>query len=725
MEVEGPADRVQAFVEAIPRERPPLAAIDRIEQREVPALGERAFRIRSSRGDPSRFTRISPDVATCEECRRELFDPRDRRYRYPFINCTNCGPRFTILRDIPYDRPNTTMAAFPMCSECEREYHDPLDRRFHAQPNACPRCGPHVWFEKSGDSVPLAEREEAIALARRWLVEGCILAIKGLGGFHLACDARNGEAVARLRRRKRRSEKPFAVMVADLNWARHFCHVSEGEARALLDYRRPIVLLDRRQGVSEPIAEEVAPGNRTLGLFLPYTPLHELLFDPSQPDFLPALVMTSGNLSEEPIAIGNEEARRRLGPLADGLLLHNREICTRCDDSVIRVEPDGAPTPIRRSRGYAPDPIRFHRRLPSVLAVGAELKNTICLTREEYAFPSQHIGDLKNAEAYGFFRHTIDYFRRLFRIDPGWVAYDLHPDYLSTRYALEESGLPGIGIQHHHAHIVALLAEYGLEEPIFGVSLDGTGYGLDGAIWGGEFLIADPVEFRRWGHLRYFPLIGGDQAVLEPLRVAYALAERAFPDGVPEALIRRIGEERAALFKRMIVRGVNCPPTSSMGRLFDGISALIGVCERVSYEAQAAIELEHLAEDVDALEAYPFSWDQESPAQLDPCSIVRAVWEDLQRGTPRARIAGRFHETIAQAICQACLRAREETGIRTVGLSGGVFQNRRLLRRTHALLEAEGFRVLRHHKVPPNDGGIALGQAYSAALQVERKTAET
>ncbi|MHB1160215.1 MAG: carbamoyltransferase HypF [Chloroflexota bacterium] len=759
IEVEGTAELVDSFVRALPQEAPPLAKVDRVDRADLPPIGYTTFAIESSQEAEGHFALIPPDICVCDDCLREMRDPADRRYRYPFINCTNCGPRFTVVADIPYDRPKTTMACFPMCPECGREYHDPTNRRFHAQPNACPVCGPRLWlmhgtaaeqgtvaapFTGAGDLVgqdnadpagtrrlkPAAtalEGETALQETRRLLALGKIVAVKGLGGFHLACDATNDEAVAELRRRKRRSDKPFAVMASDAESVATFCHLSDEERQLLESPQRPIVLLRRRE--DSPISPLVAPGNRSLGVMLPYTPLHYLLFElpaisyqlsairTQNPPL--ALVMTSGNLSEEPIATGNREALERLDSLADAFLLHDRDIQVRCDDSVTRLF-RGREAVLRRSRGYAPFPVRLGFELRDILACGAELKSTFCITKGSYAFLSQHIGDLENAETLESFARSVDHFRRLFRLEIAAVAHDLHPEYLSTRYAwgLAEGGrdLPLVPVQHHHAHIAACMAENGIDEPVIGVSFDGTGLGDDGRLWGGEFLVCDFAGYRRAAHLKYLPLPGGEAAIKRPYRMAASyLVDRFGPEVLEEGLppLRHADPSELAILRKQIERGINSPVTSSIGRLFDAVSSLIGLRQVVNYEGQAAIELEMAAlEDVD--DRYDWGLLPGEPAIVDAGPTIGQIVEDLRRAVPTGVISARFHNSVADLIAGVCDRIREETGLNLVALSGGVFQNLFLLERAGRLLEARGFKVLIHHQVPPNDGGIALGQAVIA-----------
>jgi hydrogenase maturation protein HypF len=722
IEVEGVPGTLEAFVHDLTSQAPPLARIVAVEVVDATPEGYSEFEIRHSVVQEGRYQLISPDIATCADCRRELLDPDDRRYRYPFTNCTNCGPRFTIIRDIPYDRPLTTMQPFAMCPDCQREYDDPLDRRFHAQPNACPVCGPQVWLEETGaPGSRLAERDEAVRLAGQMLLDGRVLAVKGLGGFHLACDATNAGAVQTLRARKGRPAKPLAVMMATLADVRHHCHLSGEEEKLLLSQQCPIVLLRWRE--DSTIAGEVAPNNRYLGAMLPYTPLHHVLLrDVGRP-----LVMTSGNLSEEPIAQTNDEARRRLGPLADAFLMHNRDIYARYDDSVWfspspTLQP---PQPIRRSRGYAPFPIRLPFKTKQILATGAELKNTFCLTRDDFGFLSQHIGDMENLETLEHLEASIALFQHLFRIEPELIAHDLHPDYFSTQYAIRNTQCAiRTPIQHHQAHIAACLVDNGHEphsDPVIGVAWDGTGYGLDGKIWGGEFFIGDYGGFHRAAHLEYLPMPGGDAAIRNPWRLAlgyvYALTNK-LPALAPSSAEpgQSISEQERHIVRQQVDRHLNTPLTSAAGRLFDAVAALIGIRHRVTYEAQAAIEMEMLASahkgPATRKAAYPFTVEAG-----DDGSVIRlremlgAIQSDLAAGECQAEISWRFHQTMAEIIVTVCQQIGRESGLRTVALSGGCFQNRLLLALAVPSLEQAGFRVLLHRQVPCNDGGISLGQA--------------
>ena len=805
IEVEGELAAVEGFVGSLRPEAPPRAVVERIDRVDLPPIGYTSFAIESSREVEGQFALISPDICICQDCLREMRDPSDRRYLYPFINCTNCGPRFTIVADIPYDRPKTAMACFPMCPECEREYHDPTNRRFHAQPNACPVCGPKVWLVKSrqqsaisyqrdtdptpgpspsggGESPPLLGSElspsllrgggggvgsvptkapdpHAIEEARQLLASGAIVAVKGLGGFHLACDATNDRAVGELRRRKRRTDKPFAVISLDADTVATFCHLNDEERQLLESPQRPIVLLRAKE--DSPISPLVAPNNRYLGVMLPYTPLHYLLLEQAsasrhqasadtetrghgdaERENLPlplgegrgegsahhsslithhsplALVMTSGNLSEEPIATGNREALERLHSLADAFLLHNRDIQVRCDDSVTRLF-RGREAVIRRSRGYAPFPVRLGFEARDILACGGELKNTFCITKGSYAFLSQHIGDLENAETLASFAQSVEHFRRLFRLDIAGVAHDMHPEYLSTRYAWEmaaQLGLPLVPVQHHHAHVAACMAENGVDEPVIGVSFDGTGYGSDGHLWGGEFLVADFAGYRRAAHFKYLPLPGGEAAIKRPWRMAAScLLDALGPEALSPELpsFRHADLAELAVVRRQIERGLNSPLTSSVGRLFDAVSSLVGVRQVVNYEGQAAIELEMAARQ-DVQDRYDWSLLMGEPLRIDPAPALRQLVEDLRQGVGVDVISAKFHNTVADVIASLAALLRQETGISLVALSGGVFQNLFLLERACRLLESSEFRVLVHHQVPPNDGGIALGQAVIA-----------
>ncbi len=737
IEVEGPPDALDAFARDLEAKAPPVARIENVHREAIPPNGWERFEIRDSRAEAG-YVLISPDIAICPECLRELFDPNDRRYLYPFINCTNCGPRFTIIADVPYDRPLTTMAAFQMCPECQAEYDDPLNRRFHAQPNACPVCGPRVWLARaSADDAtaltpPAGEPNNAAVLteAARLLRDGRILAIKGLGGFHLACDATNPDAVRTLRERKRRPAKPLAVMMASLDEVRRHCEVTPEEEALLSSRQCPIVLLEWKRDSS--VVEAVAPNNRYLGVMLPYTPLHHILLrDAERP-----LVMTSGNLSEEPIAQDNEEAWRRLRGLADEFLFHNRAIYARYDDSVWfapRV-PDGKadaesnPQPLRRSRGYAPYPIRLPFRARTVLATGPELKNTFCITREEHAFVSPHIGDMENLETLEHYQTAMGLYERLFRLRPEAIAHDLHPDYLATRYAHERAEgerLPLVGVQHHHAHIAACMVDNGRTEPVIGVALDGTGFGLDGRIWGGEWLVADLRGFQRAAWLEPLPLPGGDAGIRNPCRIAYAYLRALFGEVPALPFLAQMDEAEIAAVQRQVERGLNTVLTTSCGRLFDAVAAMAGGRARVTYEAQAAIEMEMVSHAGES-EGYGYFFRRAEPlhwgdtAALPPLAcafevalkpLLAGVVRDVQAGRTLPEVGSRFHRTLAAMIADTCSLLAQSTGLTVVALSGGCFQNRLLLEQAVGELRRRGLEVLLHRQVPTNDGGVSLGQA--------------
>ena len=729
VEVEGEPGAIERFEERLEKHPPVLSRITNIETTDIACKGEPEFRILSSIEDRDRTTLISPDISICEDCLRECFDPSDRRFRYPFINCTNCGPRYTIIEALPYDRPKTTMSAFTMCAECQREYDDPLNRRFHAQPNACHACGPRVWLVDP-EGKPHGEKDP-ISAAVSHLRRGKIVAVKGIGGFHLACDATSEDGVSELRSRKGREEKPLAVMVPDLESASRLGHLSSKEQDILLSPRRPIVLVRKR--LSSLLAESVAPRNAYVGIMLPYTPLHYLILR----EGFAALVMTSGNLSEEPIAVGNQEALERLGHVADFFLMHDREICQRSDDSVTRIGA-GLPRPVRRSRGTVPFPVFLRKEVPSVLAVGGELKNTVCLTKGDRAFLSQHIGDLENAETLGFFEECVDHLKRILRIEPVAVAHDLHPDYLSTQWALDLEDLPSIAIQHHHAHIAACLAENGREDPVIGLSLDGTGYGSDGNVWGGEILIADLLHYERAGHFAYRPMPGGAVAIKEPWRMAvsyvYAMVnDQGETDSATEAFFELMGglplmnslpHERISGVLRMMQRGIHVPLTSSLGRLFDGVASLIGLRHRVAFEGQAAMELEMAMKpapiDAGTKEEYEFVIrEEENALVIDPDSAIRMILQDIRSKRSESFISLRFHSSLLSLFVEICKRIRGRRGLEIVALSGGCFQNLYLIEGLSKRLGDEGFEVLTHTHVPSNDGGLSLGQAVIASYQLK------
>src|SRR3990170_505617 len=737
--IHGDDDRVRTFVESLSTEAPPLARIEQVSAWDEPGEEYPDFEIKESEKVDGAFQPVSPDVALCADCERELFDPNDRRYLYPFINCTNCGPRFTIIMDLPYDRPATTMADFPMCDQCHKEYEDPTDRRFHAQPVACPDCGPFVQFWESAEHPSSITRIDlrlsAILGARKLLREGRVAAIKGRGGFHLACDATNEKAVAELRRRKGRAGKPFALMFADLNTVNQFCILGKDEMTLLNGYEKPIVLLNRRTWTK--IAPSVAPQMDTLGVMLPYTPLHHLLVNQSDPILRrepapPVLVMTSGNFSEEPIATENQDALERLGPLADAFLLHNRDIHIRCDDSVVRVDHkqngrsnEGQQPEIihlRRSRAYAPYPISLPFDSVPSLAVGGELKNTFCLTRDRYAFLSHHIGDMENAEVYESFEQGVEHLNRLFRVKPELIAHDMHPGYFTTQYAERITDIPRVPVQHHHAHIAACMTDNGLtDRKVIGLSFDGTGYGTDGKIWGGEVLLASYADFERFAHLEYLPLPGGDSAIRHPWRIAvgYAHALGIEIDDLP--FLHNIDKQAIKIVRQQVEKRLNAPLTSSMGRLFDAVASLIGIRSDVTYEAQAAIELEALSKPfLLTANAHSYSIEEtQNGINIRLGDLLNTVVQDVRKNRPAGMIGARFHKTIVEMSIDICERARRRSNLNEVALSGGVWQNLILLNLVRDGLENEGFEVYFHKQVPTNDGGLALGQAAIANYPIK------
>jgi hydrogenase maturation protein HypF len=724
LEVEGEDTAVAAFFEQLQQAPPRQAVITGIEKCALKTKGGRQFEVIESESAGEAGVHISPDLATCDDCLRELNDPQDRRYQYPFINCTNCGPRFTIIGDLPYDRANTSMAGFAMCPPCAHEYGDPMDRRFHAQPDACAVCGPTLRIG-SGTPSRSADRDQTggtgsrsatpLVEAVHLLQDGHILAIKSLGGFHLACDAFNADAISKLRARKHRPHKPLAVMFRDVETVKRYCAVGEAEEAELLSVARPIVVLKVGQASRLSIGGRkdkrdacptVSPDSPTIGAFLPYTPLHHLLLEHFE-----SLVMTSGNMAEEPIA--SEDAE--LPAVADAVLTHDRPIVHKCDDSVVRVV-NGQRQFLRRARGIVPNAIRFAGESPHLLAVGGELKNTFCLARDGWAFLSQHIGDLKELKTVEYFEREIAEWQRLMRVAPVAIAYDLHPDYLSTKWAnggggLGQPALPArlIGVQHHHAHIASVMAEHDLHEPVLGIALDGTGYGPDGTVWGGEFLVATRADFERVAHFKQYHLPGGDRAVAEPWRMAASVLHSEGLGGLGS---------REQQIQKMITAGFNAPLTSSAGRLFDAVAALLGLCDTASYEAQAAIRLEAAA-DVRVRDCYAFDVRMNHrPWHVDFGRTVRLLVQDRDHAEDLGMIAAKFHNTVAAAILMVCQLVRGERNLETVALSGGVFQNELLLRRTMEILQGHGFTVFTNVTVPPNDGGLALGQVAVAAARL-------
>jgi len=715
IEAEGDERAISDFLTAIRTQAPPRARIDDIRAVFVPVEEHAGFTIRESLSRENTYQLISPDIATCDDCQREIISLTDRRSGYPFTNCTNCGPRFTIIKDIPYDRVKTTMSAFDMCSSCQREYDDPLNRRFHAQPNACSDCGPALWVtDSNGTGI---ECDDPLEKSSELLDEGKILAVKGLGGFHLVCDATNKKAVALLRERKHRRSKPLAVMIGTLEKIRGHCHVSDAEAALLASAAAPIVLLRWRIDSSD-VTNLVAPKQKYLGVMLPYTPLHHILLRAVNKP----LVMTSGNLSGEPLVKDNEEAVARLAGIADAFVLHNRGIHVRCDDSVCLVD-DGLTRVVRRARGYAPDPITLPFDSRSVIACGSELKNTVCLTTGRHAFLSHHIGNMGSEEALSHLIDTINHYKNLFRIDPQLVACDMHPEYVASKYAhrmAADRGLDCVEVQHHHAHVVSAMIDNNLEGTVIGVAFDGTGYGSDGAIWGGEFLVADWARSERVGHLEYVPLPGGEAAIRRPYRMALSylfslLGEDVDLERLPFADIDTVEREVIA---RQVKRMINSPLTSSAGRLFDAVAAIAGVRNTVDYDGQAAIELEAVAADKRAVSGvYPFSVDgAKEPSIVRLRGMLEAILHDVRDGVPAATISVRFHRTMAAIIASVCGAIAARRNLDRVVLTGGVMQNRLLLHLATDALEQEGLRVFSHKDVPANDGGISLGQAVVAHL---------
>ena len=720
IDVEGEPHALEQFLGEISASAPPLARIDSISRAEGLSLAHYTdFRIVESESGGESRAPVSPDVATCDDCLGELFDPTDRRHRYPFINCTNCGPRFTIVESVPYDRARTTMRDFGMCGECRAEYENPLDRRFHAEPIACPACGPRLTLTDA-DGLPVLRggepEEDAIGRARALLSGGAIIAVKGVGGFHLACDALDAEAVGRLRGRKHREEKPFALMANSVGAVKEYCLVSEEEGRLLSSGAGPVVLLERRGGAALP--EAVAPRVGTLGFMLPYAPLHHLLLEGSDRP----LVFTSGNVSDEPVCYEDEEAARRLRGIADCFLLHDRRIHVRADDSVTRLA-EGREMVVRRSRGYAPAPLRVAFKFGrQILACGAELKNTFCLTRGHNAYVSHHVGDLENLETLRSYEQGIEHFRRLFDLHPEAVAHDLHPEYLSTKYARAlDDGLPRVGVQHHHAHVASCMADNEIEGEVVGVAMDGLGFGTDGRMWGGEFFVADFTEAERVAHLDYVPMPGGARAVREPWRMAGVYLHRALGDEFLESplpFVRNMDARAWATLRRMAATGTNSPETSSMGRLFDAVSGLLGLRGVVNYEGQAAVELEAIADRGHA-ERYEFEVAGNG-CIIKAETVIRRVAEDVLNGVPPQTVSARFHLGVAHLVADTARRIGGERGLDRVVLSGGVFQNVFLLRHARRLLKSAGLRVYTHSRVPPNDGGISLGQAAVANALIGR-----
>ncbi|MCB1051797.1 MAG: carbamoyltransferase HypF [Acidobacteria bacterium] len=699
IEVEGPQTNLNRFLARIAQEKPTLAQIDTVQHEVIPCVDSSGFRIQASSAGEKAQTLISPDMAVCTDCLKDMRDPQNRRFQYPFTNCTNCGPRFTIIQGLPYDRPSTTMGQFEMCAACRREYEDPNDRRFHAQPIACPACGPHIWLEIKGQRI--GERQAALFEAAQLIRNGNILALRGLGGFHLAVDPFNEKAIACLRRRKHRLEKPFALMIKDLQAAEAFVDLDAHSKTLLCDSRRPIVLMPRR--AESKLAQGLAPGQSRLGLMLPYTPLHYLLMDQG----FDALVMTSGNLSDEPIAASNEEARERLAALADGLLLHNRDIHMRCDDSVF-LSTERGPLPIRRARGYVPQPICLSEPVPLPLfACGGQYKAAHALARGNQVFLSQHLGDLEHLETLDFFQESKKHLQQTLEIEPEVLICDMHPDYLSSKWARSQP-MPRIEVQHHHAHLAALHAEHQLKDPILCLTLDGSGYGPDRTIWGGELLYGNPLEYKRLAWLEPVPMPGAAQAIYHPARMACAYLRALLgPDWLTAVRFTSMNEMQLQTLDQMMQSGLNSPLTSSCGRLFDAVAALIGLHESVTFEGQAAMALEALASGMENQGRYP---EQEGLGPLRWHPLIEAVLEKRANGVSGRKISADFHADLAQLWCSACIQVRQQTQCNQVGLSGGVFQNSLFSRLLIRELLQNHFEIYWHQKVPPNDGGLALGQ---------------
>lgn len=723
IEIEGEEKKLNEFIEQLKNNAPPLSHISEINSQTIKLKGETNFQIIESESHESDFTLISPDISICEDCLRELFDENDRRYLYPFINCTNCGPRFTITKTVPYDRPNTTMSMFTMCEACLAEYKNPLDRRFHAQPISCWDCGVQAEFFRTKSS---SNRANAIEQTKIALKHGEIVAIKGIGGFHLVCDARNEKALETLRQRKGRIDKPFAVMCQDLETAKRFVEINEAETEILTSKERPIVLLKKKSG--NDLSELIAPNNQFLGVMLPYSPLHYLLFS----NDLDVLVMTSGNFSNEPIIKDNDEALEKLAHLADSFLLHDREIFVQCDDSVVRISDLGfrnsdfaplLPTsysllPFRRSRGYAPFPVELPFKVPHILAVGGELKATFCLTKENFAFISQHIGDMENLETLRAFENASEQMKRLFRVEPEIVVGDLHPNYLSSNWA-RKTYQNFVAVQHHHAHIASVMVENGVkDEKVIGFAFDGTGYGLDGKIWGGEVFCGDYANFERLTHLRYFPLAGGDASVKNVYRMALSVLREAEVEWTEDlAPVSFCSETERKILSKQLENNLNVVHTSSFGRLFDAIASIANIRQKATYEAQAAIEFEAIF-DENTSEAYKF---EVSENEIDYRSLVREVVRDIRANVEKSIISAKFHNAVADLILQLSLQYRKSFNLNKIALSGGCFQNVALLKKSIKLLQQNNFEVLMHRLVPPNDGGLALGQAVIAAKQLKVK----
>ncbi len=706
IEAEGEKINVDKLIFAIKNEAPPLASIRELETEFINSTGLNDFFIKESKLAEDKLTLISPDISVCDDCLEELKNPEDRRFEYPFINCTNCGPRYTIIKDVPYDRPQTTMNVFQMCPECKKEYENPDNRRFHAQPIACKKCGPTLMLKDNKGKIISSENliKKAVSLIK----QGFILAIKGLGGYHLACDAQNTIAVRNLRKRKLRIDKPFAVMIPSIEWLDKLCIYTPKEKELLTDIRRPIVLIKRKKDC--PVAVDVAPQNNYIGLMLPYTPLHKLIME----SYNVPLVMTSANISEEPIAYQDDDAFERLKNIADYFLIHDREVYIRCDDSVAAVL-GNKKTILRRARGYVPTPVELPFNVEKqVLAVGAHLKNTFCFLKNKYAFISHHIGDLENLPTMKSFKQGILHFKKIFDLNPELIVHDLHPDYLSTKYALDKKDCNKVAVQHHHAHIVSCMVENNLNEKVIGVAFDGTGLGTDGNIWGGEFLIADYFSFERFAHFEYFALPGGELAIKQPWRTAYSILYKLYNFNNGEISKERfdfLKDKNYEIVSRMLEKNINSPLTSAAGRLFDAVSALCDIRTEVNYEAQAAIELQMIADEKEK-GSYKFDIiNNNETNKVSFAKMISGIINDLKSDIPKSKISAKFHNTIARVILETAKLIHKQRGINKVILSGGVFQNSLLCDKTLTLLKKNNFEVFTHSNVPPNDGGISLGQA--------------
>jgi len=715
VEVQGSSTAIDSFFSSVAKELPPLANITSVESSEIAVTGDTEFKIIVSEKEGQGDVHIAPDSAVCADCLKELFDPADRRFRYPFINCTNCGPRLTIINDIPYDRVHTSMACFPLCPKCRAEYENPANRRFHAEPNACPVCGPQLELrDAEGKIIPC---EDPLEKAIEFITTGNVIAIKGLGGFHLCVNASSDEAVKKLRARKYREEKPLAIMVKDIEQARLIAELNDEEQLLLSSFQRPIVLLKKKKNAL--ISNLVAPSVPNLGVMLPYAPLHYLVLE----NKFTALIMTSANQIDEPICISNLEAVTRLKSIADYFLVHNRDILVRCDDSIAFVT-DGKPQLMRRSRGYASRPLLLKESFPAVLALGPQLKATQCILKDNFAFLSPHIGDMETPQARDFFHESLALMKRITQSDPQIIACDYHPAYYSTQVAQELNAARIITVQHHHAHIVSCMAENKIDGDVIGLAMDGTGYGLDGNAWGGEFLIANSTQFQRFGHLQYFVLPGGQKAIHEPWRIGVSLLKQAYGKSWPDIASRlKLAPDQTnfELLDKIIKTRLNSPLSSGMGRLFDGVAAIMGLRCKVSFEGQAAMELEAKAKSAGQVLPFEILRNSDDSSILDVSAAIRAIVEDISSGKSMEEIASAFHATLAAAFASMSLEMRKETGINRVALSGGCFQNRLLLEGTMAELKKNGFDVYCHSQVPANDGGVSLGQAVIAGAIMKKE----